>query len=187
MRKRISPSIILLSTFLFLSCESHKFIQTVSFAVDKDYVIEINEPIELDMLLTRQDIISQLNFPEVMRVTKVSIESISGTLSPNTSNKASYFHSSGNIVKPNGKVQAWNSENGFLPLPFPVVQPVFNIANSAIEEGINELANQIFEVLSELGDTSTLEIKITVKPEAGKLLAINANFKIVASVEYEYC
>ncbi|KAA3661422.1 MAG: hypothetical protein DWQ10_04545 [Calditrichaeota bacterium] len=187
MNRYLLAILIIVSSLTVQSCENRKFTQSITFAVDEDYMIQISGANTFDMFFTRQDIIAQLNFPEQMRVTKVSIESISGTLSSNPSNQAAFFHSSGQIDKPNGKVQAWDSEGGFIPIPFPVIEPTFNIANSAIQEGIEELANQIFDALSDENDTSTLALEITVKPEAGKLLAINANFKIVASVEYEYC
>ena len=186
-KKRILLLVISAFTLLSTGCETRKFTQIVSFSINETYEVSISGEATRAFSFNRADIIDQLNFPEKMRVTDAYIESISGTVSANPANQASSFHTRGELIRPNGKRKTWDTQDKLIPLSIPIISATFNLANSLIQEGIEDLADQVLAVLADPENPSTISMEITVIPSSGQLMVVDVNFQITASVEYEFC
>lgn len=172
-----------------MGCESALFHATVTFNQPKTWLIDQTGVFNKSALITRNDILSQLNIPQDAEIKKVEIRSLTITPAPLSDNVATAIICSGTA---NGKelfknqpVYIAGAKAGQAGIPkYTAVGIKF-----LLSLGVQQIKSNIDSWVKNLpGGSTSLSITFTGNSDpANQKIHMNVILTVDATVEYDYC
>ncbi len=176
--------IILVIPLLAMECQYRKFEFAPTINVEEAYIVEEAGPYSEEQIITREQVLDELDIPETAEIKEFNIEKISLKVGVLENNEASLILASGKLQLGTQKPEVFKN----FPISLVGVDVGWIGLNDLIADGVGALKNKLEGyILGEDTAPFTIEVYGDSSPTGGQKVHVKLSLKITGSVKYEDC